>query len=160
MQMNRAVLMPFRHKDIPQPLPPHAIIRPAIENVRQRSHVVPVNLRRVERQRDEPPEIVAKRQIPDTASSPPHASFLIGGGRSFRRLSSGLIGGARASCRLSSMLFPSALPEAWDIRGQEFKAPIRVALHSRRMRNFMYVFWDNSRRDLIAHDVIMSLYQV
>ena len=111
VQVNGSVLMPFRHKEITQPLAPHAIVRPPVQNPSQRLHVVPVDLRRVQRQRHEPTEIITKRKVSEACSRPPHASFLIGGGRSFPRLFSRL-GGAPASRRLFPMLFPSGRAEA------------------------------------------------
>ena len=53
VEVDGSVLVPFRHKDVRQPIPAHMVVKPTIERLGDLPHVVPVYLRLVERQRHE-----------------------------------------------------------------------------------------------------------
>lgn len=80
VKMDGPVLMPFRHKDVGQTVAPDTVVRPTVDHLRQCFHVVPVDFRRVERQRHEIPERRRQADIAHLRCSAAHAALHVGGG--------------------------------------------------------------------------------
>lgn len=80
VKMDGPILMPFRHKDVGQTVAPDAVVRPTVDDLRQCLHVVPVDFRRVERQRHEIPERRRQADIAHLRCSAAHAALHVGGG--------------------------------------------------------------------------------
>lgn len=72
VEVNCAVLVPFRHQDVAQPAAAHLVAEPGVEPLRDLSHVVPVDFLPVQGQRHEPSELVAERQVADLGPRPAH----------------------------------------------------------------------------------------
>ena len=80
VKVNRTILMPFRHKDVRQTVAADTVVRPTVQNLRQCLHVVPVDFRRVKRQRHEIPERRRQTDIAHLRRCTPHAALTICGG--------------------------------------------------------------------------------
>ena len=122
MEMYRAILMMFRHKDILQTASADAVIQPYPHSRKHRSDVIPFNLLRVKRQRDKIRKLIAERNISHARSGTPPGAFEVGGIR--RRLL------PSAALRLRLRAFPSR-PKNGTGCNKNFKAAIRVDFDSR-----------------------------
>lgn len=70
VEVNRAILMQLRHKDILQPVPPDLIVQPLVKLARDRRHVMAIDAPPIKRQRHKIAEVVAQRQIADLRPRP------------------------------------------------------------------------------------------
>lgn len=68
VEVNSAILMQLRHKDILQPAPPDLIVEPLIELARNRRHIMAVDTPIIESQRNEIAELIAQGQISNLRS--------------------------------------------------------------------------------------------
>ena len=80
VKMDGPVLVPFRHKDVGQTVAADTVVRPTVDDLRQCLHVVPVDLRRIQRQRHEIPERRRQADVTHLRRGAAHAALHVGGG--------------------------------------------------------------------------------
>ena len=133
VEMERAVLVPLRHKDIAQPMAADHIVSPPPQRPRDGCAIIAVNPRRVKCQGHEVVEVVGKRQAAELRPRPAHTALHVDPLRFLARFAgcrSGLRLRLRPACRL-----PSRFPEDGRGAAQNVLTAVRIAVDQSIMGN-------------------------
>ena len=148
VEVERAILVPFRHKDVSQPMAANHVVRPSVERLGDGCAVIAVDLRRVKRQRDKVLEVVRQREPAQLCAGSPHAALHVAAFALFARFA----GRGLRPRFLHEGGFPSRFAEDGIGSYDQIGATIRVCVDDRIVVYFVAILHDQSR----GSDVIMS----